>query len=73
MAGGLPEYFPVVLAIVTAMCQPEFSLHGSTASTGGAPFIVVNGPVRTELGMNSTHNVLANASRANRRSAGRFA
>ena len=66
MAGGLPEYFPVVLAIVTAMCQPEFSLHGSTASTGGsAPFIVVNGPVRTELGMNSTHNVLANASRAN--------
>ena len=66
MAGGLPEYLPVVLAVVTAMCQPEFRLHGSTASTGGsAPFIVVNGPVRTELGMNSTHNALANASRAN--------
>jgi hypothetical protein len=26
MAGGLPEYLPVVLAVVTGMCQPEFSL-----------------------------------------------
>jgi len=66
MAGCLPEYMPVVVAIVKAMCQPQFGLHGSTASTGGsAPFIVVNGPVRMALGMNTTHNVLANASRAN--------
>ena len=66
MAGARPEYFPVVLAIVRAMCRPEFSLHGSTASTGGsAPFVVVNGPVRTALGMNATHNALANGSRAN--------
>ena len=66
MAGCLPEYMPVVVAIVQAMCRPEFGLHGSTASTGGsAPFIVVNGPIRSRLGMNSTHNVLANASRAN--------
>ena len=36
---------PVVVAVVQAMCEPEFGLHGSTASTGGsAPFIVVNGP-----------------------------
>src|ERR687895_729187 len=43
------------------------SLKGRcTASTGGsAPFIVVNGPVRIALGMNATHNVLANGSRAN--------
>lgn len=27
--------------------------------------IVVNGPIRTEIGMNATHNVFANASRAN--------
>ena len=66
MAGCLPEYMPVVVAIVKALCHPEFGLHGSTASTGGsAPFIVVNGPVRTKLGMNTTHNALANASRAN--------
>jgi hypothetical protein len=66
MAGGLPEYLPVVAAVVRAMCEPQFGLHGSTASTGGsAPFIVVNGPIRTAIGMNATHNVLANGSRAN--------
>ncbi|MCC6535549.1 MAG: hypothetical protein IT531_23605 [Burkholderiales bacterium] len=66
MAGCLPEYMPVVIAVIKAMCVPEFGLHGCTASTGGsAPFIVVNGPIRTVLDMNATHNVLANASRAN--------
>ena len=66
MAGCLPEYFPVTVAIVKAMCQPDYALHGSTASTGGsAPFIVVNGPIRQKIGMNCTHNALGNGSRAN--------
>src|SRR6185369_8572485 len=66
MAGGLPEYLPVVVAIVEAMCEPQFGFHGATASTGGsAPFVVVNGPVRLALGMNATHNVLGNGSRPN--------
>jgi len=66
MAGCLPEFMPVVVAIVKAMCAPEFGLHGCTASTGGsAPFIVVNGPIRQTLGMNSTHNAFANAARSN--------
>ena len=66
MAGCRPEYMPVVVAIVRAMCDPAFGLHGSTASTGGsAPFVVVNGPVRRALAMNATNNVLANGSRAN--------
>src|ERR687885_2714498 len=66
MAGCLPAYMPVVVAIVRAMCEPEFSLHGCSASTGGsAPFTVVNGPLRAELGMNATHSVLASTNRAN--------
>lgn len=66
MAGCLPSYFPVVLAAVEAMCEPEFELHGSSASTGGsAPLLIVNGPIREEIGMNATHNALANSSRAN--------
>jgi hypothetical protein len=66
MAGCLPEYMPVVVAILKAMCEPQYGLHGSSASTGGsAPFIIVNGPVRTALAMNATHNVFANGSRAN--------
>jgi len=66
MAGCLPSYMPVVVAILRAMCQEPFNMHGSTVSTGGsAPFIVVNGPIRTAIGMNATHNVLANGNRAN--------
>jgi hypothetical protein len=66
MAGCLPEYLPVVVAAAQAMCEPEFGFHGVTASTGGsAPVVVVNGPVRRALGMNATHNVLANGNRPN--------
>ena len=66
MAGCLPEYMPVVVAIVKAMCIAEFNLHGCTASTGGsAPLIVVNGPIRHDLAMNTTHNAFANCARAN--------
>jgi hypothetical protein len=66
MAGCKPAYMPVVVAILRAMCQEQFNMHGSTASTGGsAPFIVVNGPIRTALGMNATHNVLGTGNRAN--------
>jgi hypothetical protein len=66
MAGCLPAYMPVVLALISAVCEPEYNLHGSTASTGGsAPFVVVNGPICRDIGMNATHNALANGSRAN--------
>jgi hypothetical protein len=57
---------PVVVAVLRAMCEEPFNLHGSSASTGGsAPLIVVNGPIRTALGMNATHNVFGNGNRAN--------
>ena len=66
MAGCLPPSFPVVATALEAMCDEAFLLHGCSASTGGsAPLLVVNGPIRLELGMNATHNALANASRAN--------
>lgn len=66
MAGCMPAYMPVVVAVIRALCVPQFGLHGSTASTAGsAPMIVVNGPIRNEIGMNATHNVFANACRAN--------
>jgi len=57
---------PVVVAVLRAMCDEAFNLHGSTASTGGsAQFIVVNGPLRTAIGMNATHGVFGNGNRAN--------
>lgn len=66
MAGCLPEYFRVVVAAIRVMCRDEYLLHGSSASTGGsAPLLIVNGPIRAELGMNAGYNALANGSRAN--------
>ncbi len=65
MAGCLPMHFPVVVAAFTAMLQEPFMLHGPTASTGGcAILIVINGPVRDELGMSGSFNALAGSDRA---------
>lgn len=65
MAGCLPMHFPVVVAAFTAMLKEPFLLHGATASTGGcAVLIVINGPIREELGMNGTFNALASSDRA---------
>ena len=65
LAGCQPPHFLVVAAILEAMCRPEFLLHGATSSTGGcAVLIVLNGPVRLELGMEPTFNVLGNSDRA---------
>jgi hypothetical protein len=65
LAGCLPPHFPVVAAAVEAMCKPEFLLHGATSSTGGcAVMVIVNGPVRRQLGMSGTFNALAGTDRA---------
>ena len=65
MAGCLPAHFPLVVTALAAMLREEFTLHGATASTGGcAVFIVVNGGVRRELGMDGTFNALGNSDRA---------
>jgi hypothetical protein len=66
MAGCKPEYLPVVLAAVEAACTDEFNIHGVLATTMPVgPVIVVNGPVRARIGMNSGGNVLGQGNRAN--------
>ena len=66
MAGCKPEYVPVVLAIIEAMADASFGLHAANATTGGSAVgFIVNGPVRTQLGMNSRGNVLGPGNRAN--------
>jgi hypothetical protein len=65
MAGCLPMHFPVVLTAFTAMLDDRFLLHGATASTGGcAVFVVLNGPIRRELGASGGFNALGNSDRA---------
>lgn len=66
MAGCKPEYLPVVLAAVEAACTDEFNAHGLLATTMPmGPVIVVNGPIRRALGMNSGINVFGQGNRAN--------
>ena len=54
MAGCKPEYFPVVLAAFEALLRDRAARGGGFQSTSGpSPLIVVNGPVRKELGFNT--------------------
>ncbi len=66
MAGCRPDYLPVVLAAVEAVCDPAFNLHGMSASTHfSAPLIIVNGPVRERIGLNCSFGVFGPGYRAN--------
>ncbi len=66
MAGCLPEYMPLILTALEAMLDERFNLHWIQATTHPvSPLIIVNGPIRDELKINSGHNVFGQGSRAN--------
>lgn len=66
LAGCLPEYFPVVLAIAEVMLDPRHDFHAANASTGSPAIgFIVNGPIRNAIGMNYRGNVLGPGNRAN--------
>ncbi len=66
MAGCKPEYLPVVIAAIEAVCTDEFNMHGLLCTTmPNGPVFVVNGPIRNAIGMNAKGNVLGQGNRAN--------
>src|SRR5579875_779079 len=66
MAGCRPEYFPVVLAAIDAVMRERAARGGGWQSTSGpAPLIVVNGPVRRDLGFNAGGGVFGPGFRPN--------
>ncbi|MGE5286214.1 MAG: hypothetical protein ACM3ML_03225 [Micromonosporaceae bacterium] len=66
LAGCRPEYFPVVLAAWDSLAAEGYAARGIWQSTTGtAPFLVVNGPVREAIGLNSQGNVFGSGFRAN--------
>jgi hypothetical protein len=66
MAGCKLEYLPVVLAAVEAVLEEPFAMHGVLATTMYvSPVVVVNGPVRRQIGMNAKGNALGQGNRAN--------
>ncbi|MEY2433748.1 MAG: hypothetical protein QOC92_3473, partial [Acidimicrobiaceae bacterium] len=66
LAGCAPEYLPVVIAAIEGACTDEFNIHGVLATTMPVgPVMIVNGPIRRRVGMNSGVNVLGQGNRAN--------
>ncbi len=66
LAGCLPSYFPVVMAATQAALDPRFNLHGQAVTTQPAgQLIVVNGPIREAIGLNSGMGALGPGWRAN--------
>jgi hypothetical protein len=66
LAGCRPAYFPVVVAAARAALDPAFNLHGQGVTTQPAgQLVVVNGPVREAVGLNSGMGALGPGFRAN--------
>ena len=68
MAGCRPEHFPMVLAATKAALVgrggDRHAYHGLLATTAGAALMmVINGPIRERLGINSGLNALGHANR----------
>jgi hypothetical protein len=66
MAGCRPEYLPLLLLAVEAMCEESLNLYGLQTTTHPcAPLVIVNGPVARELEINSGHNAFGPGWQAN--------
>jgi hypothetical protein len=66
LAGCRTAYFPVVVAAARAMLDPAFNLHGQAVTTQPAgQLVVVNGPVRRALSLNSGMGALGPGARPN--------
>jgi len=66
MAGCQPQHFPVVVAAVRAVAVDEYNLHGSLATTHPCgPMVMLNGPIRQEIGINCGTNCMGQGTKAN--------
>ena len=66
MAGCRAEYFPIILAAIEAVIQPEFNLYGIQTTTGNAtPMILINGPIIDQCNVNAGTNALGPGMQSN--------
>ncbi len=66
MAGCKPAYFPVVLAALEAVMEPEFNFLAIQATTElASPLVIVHGPVAERIGVHSGSGCLGPGFRAN--------
>jgi hypothetical protein len=66
LAGCRPEYLPVVLTAFDLMLRPGFQLAGMQPTTNPlTPMLIVNGPIRHRIGLNSSTGVMGPGWQAN--------
>jgi len=66
MAGCVPDMMRVLLPLVRAVCDERLNVHGVQATTHfAAPLVIINGPIRNELGFAYRQNAFSNVARAN--------
>ncbi len=66
MAGCLPEYFPVLVTTLQALEEEKNFVHVASASTSSpAILMLVNGPIRHQIGINSKDGLFGPGFRAN--------
>ena len=71
MAGCRPEYMPILVAIVEVMAAPEYGLKHGGSTPGWEAMIILNGPIRNQLGFDCAQGLLRPGNQANT-SIGRF-
>lgn len=66
MAGCRPTYMPVLIAAVEAMTDPRMWIEAYTCSVASwAPLLIINGPIRHEINVNSGVTLMSPYYRAN--------
>jgi hypothetical protein len=65
MAGCKPEYFPVVVAAVEAVLAGDVRQVQAHTTNSSTALLVVNGPIRDEIGVNYKEGCFGVAGRAN--------
>jgi hypothetical protein len=71
MAGCRPEYMPILIAIVEVMADQNYGLEHGGSTPGWEAMIILNGPIRNQLGFNFKDAVQRPGYQANT-SIGRF-
>ena len=71
MAGCRPEYMPVLLAVVEVMADPDYGLKHGGSTPGWEAMIILNGPIRGDLGFDDKQGAQRPGNQANT-SIGRF-
>ena len=66
MAGCRPEHVPLVAAAIRAVADPRFNARSiQVTSNPAAVMVLVNGPIRNDVGINSGANCMGQGTRAN--------